>query len=139
VVADSARARLFEAESPTAPLTELEDMLNPAGRLRDQDLNADAPGRSFDSFGEGRHAMGKHNDPQRQEAIRFAQRLAEHLESAFDQQRVARVHLVVAPAFLGLLRAALSEKLQGVLESELDANLVRHTVKDIRSHLPERL
>ncbi len=139
VVADSAGARIFGADKPTAALSEIEDMLNPSGRLRNQDIDSDDQGRSFDSAGEGRHAMSRRHDPQQQEAIRFAQRLASHLKSALDERRFERLHLVAAPAFLGKLREALDHTVKATVASELDADLLRHSPDEVRKHLPERL
>ncbi len=44
-VADSARARLFNADLPRGPLAEHADFVKPADHLREQDLETDAPGR----------------------------------------------------------------------------------------------
>lgn len=139
VVADAACARIFGADTPTAALSEIDDMLNPAGRLRNQDIDADDQGRSFDSAGEGRHAMSRRHDAHQQEALRFAQRVADHLKSALDERRFERLHVVAAPAFLGMLREALDDTVKATVASELDSDLVRHKLEDVRTHLPERL
>lgn len=38
-------------------MEELEGLKHPASRAHERDLISDRPGRSFDSFGSGRHAM----------------------------------------------------------------------------------
>lgn len=72
LVANSGNATLFTADSPTASLTELMNFDNPSARIKQMELSSDRPGRSFDSHGEGRHAMAVEVEPKEQEQIRFA-------------------------------------------------------------------
>src|SRR5690606_9286808 len=90
VVADSSACRLFAADAPAGPLQELEVLSHPEGRLHEQDLVSDRPGRTFDSQGAGRHAKEVEVGPKKHEAIVFAGRIAERLEAgrvrnAFDK------------------------------------------------------
>ncbi len=56
IVADGARARFFERKS-ASELSEFDVMVSPEGRTDEGSLASDRPGRSFDSRGDGRHAM----------------------------------------------------------------------------------
>jgi hypothetical protein len=58
VVADQSKARIFTVDDPRGELQELEQLEHPVGRDQAQTLGSDRPGRSFDSSGQGRHAMG---------------------------------------------------------------------------------
>jgi protein required for attachment to host cells len=139
ITADSSRARIFKTESPRGPLQELEVLIHPEARLHTQDLTSDFPGRTFDSAGEGRHAMGQPVDPKEQEAIRFAKHLADHLEAARVDGQFDKLIIAAAPKFLGQLRQHLSGQLTSMVTQEIDKNLTQHATKDIRNHLPERL
>ena len=57
VVADSARARVFEWASRNADLRELLDLTNSQARLQEQALTSDRPGVGFSSRGQGRRRM----------------------------------------------------------------------------------
>ena len=68
--------------SATGPLSEIDALVHPEGRLHPREITSDLPGRAFDSGGEGRHAMESEFDPKRQEQVRFADEIATYLESA---------------------------------------------------------
>lgn len=64
VVADGARARVFLNEGVGKGVRELSDRAFVSPRLRNRDIQADRPGRTFDRAGHGRHAMEPPTDPQ---------------------------------------------------------------------------
>ena len=139
VVADQARARLFSASDQRGALEEVEELVNPEGRLHDRDLNADSPGRAFDSMGEGRHAMGKHHSPKEQEAMRFAQEVGKRLATGLHDGAYRHLIISASPHFLGLLRESLSERVAQSIVLELHKELTALSADEIRAHLPERL
>jgi protein required for attachment to host cells len=139
VVADSSAARIFAAEQPTGPISELESMTHPEGRMLARELTSDLPGRAFDSAGQGRHIMESEVGPRQQAVIDFSQFLAKRLEKARVQRELERLVLVAPPDFLGLMRRALGTELQRLVVLELDRNLVKLPPKELRQRLPERL
>lgn len=82
----------------------MEVLEHPEGRLKPQFIDADRPGRSFESAGAKRHAMSREVDPKKHVAIAFAKQVAERLESARIHGEMDRLILIAAPEFLGLLR-----------------------------------
>jgi protein required for attachment to host cells len=139
LVADSSGARFFSTGTPIAPFDEFDAILHPEGVAHERELTSDRPGRSFDSFGEGRHAMESQVGPKAQEAKVFAKQLCDRIEAARSRNEVTRVVLVAPPDFLGLLRDALPEKSRRMVELEIDKNLVKLPAAEIRAHLPEKL
>lgn len=139
LVADSVRARIFSADSPTGALDEITTLANPEGRLHEQDLVSDRPGRSFDSRGHGRSGMSKQVSAKEQENIRFAQRVAEHLESNRKQGSYRKLILVAAPEFLGQLASRLSGTTLATVALRVNKNLAHLNAHDIRAHLPEKM
>ena len=129
----------LQGETPTARLVELETIEHPEARLKSQSLGADRPGRSFESAGMKRHSMSREVDPKKQEAITFAKKVAERLESARCQGEFEQLILVAAPEFIGLLRANLSSDLRRMIEEEFSLDLFHMTPQEIRAHLPEEL
>ena len=138
VVADQSKARIFTTEEPRGPLLELAALDNPYGREQEQTLMSDRPGRSFDSHGQGRHAMGTPVDPSEQETVRFARRIADHLQSACNAGRCRSLLLVAGPHLLGVLRKQLNTT-DRIKVSAIDMNLGQYDAREIRAHLPERL
>jgi protein required for attachment to host cells len=139
VVADSSACRLFAAGAPAGPLQELEVLSHPEGRLREQDLASDRPGRTFDSQGAGRHAKEAEVSPKKHEAVVFAGRIAERLEAGRVGHAFDKLALVAPPEFLGLLRDKLSPPLRALVLHELDKNVSRLDPAEIRARLPEQL
>ena len=139
LVADSGSARLFTVDSPTGPLQEREDFASPEARVRERDLGSDQPGRSFDSLGRHRHALGKEEPPQQRSAMNFARLLAGRVSKARTSGELERLIVVAAPEFLGMLRTALDEQTLRQVERELPLNLVDMKPDEIRARLPDRL
>jgi protein required for attachment to host cells len=139
VVADAARARIYTSGQNTSSMQEIETLTNPEGRMHEQELTSDLPGRSFDSSGEGRHAMGKAVDPKQHATIDFAKSIAHHLDHARTQNKFSKLVIIAAPAMLGYLRDALNAETKKLVIEEIDKDLTQHTEEDIRKHLPEHL
>lgn len=139
VAADSTTCRILIADSPTAPLEEIEVLEHPEGRMHERDLVSDQPGRAFDSFGAGRHAMEVQVSPKQHEAMLFAGRIAARLEAARVKHDFDTLAIVAAPRFLGLLRDKLNPHLRALVRHEVDKNPRRLKADTIRKHLPKRL
>lgn len=137
--ANSGRAMIFEAESPTAPLVQVEALVNPPARAKQRDLTSDRPGRTFDSFGMGRHAKAVEVDPKQEEQIRFAKLVADRLEQGRVREEFDRVGLVAAPEFLGHLRASLGASLRSAVTFEIDKDYTALRAEELRARLPERI
>ncbi|NOZ11875.1 MAG: host attachment protein [Gammaproteobacteria bacterium] len=138
VVADQSKARIFTVADPRGALLGLGELEHPEARDREQTLTSDRPGRSFDSKGQGRHAMGSTVEPGKQETIRFAKQVADHVQAAHNEGRCDRLLLVAGPPLLGLLREKL-KTLSGMKISEVEKNLGQYDAREIRKHLPDSL
>lgn len=135
VVADSSRARIFMADSAHSPLLEIETLAHPEGRLRDQDLASDMPGKESGKGGGGDHAYEEKIEPKKEEMIAFAKRIADYLDGTRKANKLNKLLIVAAPAFLGELRKQLSTATSDKIVFELDKNLAHHNEEDIRKHL----
>jgi len=62
LVADSTRARIFTADTPSSPLEEIEDFSHTEGRLHDREITSDLPGK-IKSAGAGGHTFEQPTDP----------------------------------------------------------------------------
>jgi len=139
VVADSARARLFELGRSRDELRELDDLINADARLPDRELTSDDSGRAFDSFGAGRHAMEDKISLKDQAIINFAAYINEQLLTALNERKFNKLILIADPRFLGILRDKLDDHIQKIVSTEIPKDLTRHPISDIASHLPEHL
>lgn len=139
VVADNSRARIFTADSPSAKLQEIETLAHPEGRMHEQDMVSDLPGKDAGKGGAGGHGFQDETEPKQQEIINFAKRVAHYLEDLRNKNQLDQLILVSAPAFLGELRNQLSSETSACIVFELDKNLSQHSDEDIRGHLPKYL
>jgi len=139
VVADSAKARILEAEKRSAKLAEIHAMDHGEGRLREHEMSSDKPGRAFDRVGGGRHAMSSAVSPKKQEAIRFAKQVADYLEDGRNRNRFDRLYVLASPAFLGHLRDHFSDALMQLVVASVDKNFVDEDVQTIQAQLPDFL
>jgi protein required for attachment to host cells len=137
LVADGARARLFETDTPRNELAELESFVNAEGRRHERDLISDRPGRAFDSAGEGRHAMGTHDRTRDHDALEFAQDLAHRLEAGCQEHGVEQFVLVAPPRFLGQLRTKLGTGVERRVVREIAKDLTQHSADEVRALLGE--
>lgn len=133
LVADNARAKLFEATTPVKSLDLVMDRAHESGRLSDSELYTDRAGGSRGRPG-GYHtyAREKSEDPEEQ---RFARELAEQLNKACHEGRFEQLVLVAAPHFLGSLRHHLSDKCRDAVLKAIDKDLVHRDADTILQHL----
>jgi protein required for attachment to host cells len=138
VVADASRARIFTAEKPVDPLTEIETLSNPEARLHEGDLVSDRGGRI--SSGEGaRHGYGAGNAAKDEVVGRFAAEVCRHLEKGRTSRSFDKLYVVAAPQFLGLMRKHQSDALRGLVSGEIASDLTTQPPDRIRAQLPDYL
>jgi protein required for attachment to host cells len=135
LVADRGGARLFTHRGRSKGLQRLEEIPHPEGRLKNGELNADKHGRSFDSTGNGRHAMSTSESPTEHLAARFARELAHRLDQGSQQQRYERLVLVAAPRFLGMLRGAMGATAKSTVMATVNKDLSGVQDRDLPEYL----
>ncbi|MCX7099579.1 MAG: host attachment protein [Methylococcales bacterium] len=138
VVADNTLARFFTVDTESSPLEELSQLTHEKGRLLDNDLTTDIPGKIRASNGVG-HAFEQATDPKRHEAENFAKQITGSLTEALNANKFEQLVLVAGPAFLGMLRKELPETLSKRVSFSLDKSIASQSPADIRSHLPKYL
>lgn len=138
VVADASRARIFTADKPAGLLTETETLNNPEGRLHEGAMTTDRGGSGGNS-GVGRHGYGNGKQAKEEAANRFAAEVCRHLEKGRTGNAFARLYVVAAPSFLGMLRKHQSDALRGLISNEVAADLSTESPDRIRARLPDYL
>jgi len=139
IVADGARARVFLNDGPGHGIRELSEYTLNNKLKPNRDINADRPGRTFDSDGDGRHAMEPSTDPNRHEKQLFVKKIIAMLEGEDHKKTFDRIVLVAAPQTLGDLRSALSENLTRKLTGELAKDLTQLNERALVGHLGDML
>lgn len=137
IVADAARARVFDVDGKTKAIEEVMDLSHPASLQHASEMASDAPGMTSVKGMPSKFGMEEIVSPKEEEAIRFAKQVAEALQAGLADYE--RLYLIAAPHFLGLLRKELDKAVQTKVVKEIDKDLTKHTLEDIRTHFPELL
>jgi len=135
LTANRSGARLFERHGKDMAVRLVQDIPHPQGRLQNRDIDADKPGRAFDSLGQGRHSVGTAHAPTEEVAMKFARILAELLYKGRTAHAYDQVVLVADPKFLGMLRGALDEPTAALVTQTVHKDLPDVSEKDLLSYL----
>jgi len=136
LVADSAHARLFNAETAKSTLNEIKTMLHPESREHEQKLTSDLPGRQAGGATFSHHSVAGKTEPKDYEAVDFARDICRYLEAAYNTQKFSQLIVVAEPKFLGHLRKEMSSNVAKLVTLEIDKDIVKQDVDSIRGHLP---
>ena len=138
VAANRTRARILAVESPTAAPAEVFDLVNPAGRIHERDLQSDASGRFYGKgeWNQG-HVATASEDFNDRETERYVVDLRNYLDHARNEHRFDRLWIVASPGLLGLLRKSFPKPLRDHIDLEVDKDLTTEQPRDILRHVLE--
>lgn len=133
VAADASRARILQVLEREQRLVEVEDLLNPEGRLHEREVVRDAHPRFRGSAGPG----SDREEPATiaHEVEVFVRRIGEYLDKARTSHRYDRLHLIAPPKFLGQLRKELGKEVQKMVSQELPKDLSWLSAHDLERKL----
>ena len=135
VTADSAQAEIFKIEKIGGPLKLVKSLEHSEGHMKGRELATDRPGRSFDSSGNGRHAVSSPVDLREHEADIFAKEICQLIETGRSRRRFGRLVVIAPPDFLGKLRKAITPASGQLVVETLAKNLVGNKGEGIRERL----
>ena len=131
IAADASRARILQVTDREQNLAEIEDLLNPEGRVHDRELVSDAHPRFSGTSGPG-------SDREEMSATEhatelFAKRVGDYLDKARTAHRYDRLHLIAPPKFLGQLRKELGKEVEKLVAAELPKDLAWLNAREIQA------
>lgn len=121
VIANAARARVFERDDANGAIREIDDLVHPASRAKEAALGTHPPGRV--RKGVASTAFEPHTEPHARERARFAHELARKLEDAALARRMPDLVLIASNPFLGKLKAALGPAAGAILKASVVGDL----------------
>lgn len=133
VACSGAEARIFLSERRFGSWSQLGVLENPGATLRDQDRNTDRPGRAFDSFGKGRHAMSPEESGREHELQNFAGDISHYLSKAHSAGQFKQLVFIAEPTILGFVRRKLSAPLKRALSFEIPKNPADFDVERLKA------
>lgn len=136
IVADGARARVFETHRHAPGLRPVLPYELTINRLRDRERWSDRAGTSHDRVGHGVHSMAASTDPSEHQNDLLAREVAEVLQRGRIANRVDAIVLVAAPEFLGRLRRAIDAQTRALVVAEDSRDLSRLPEHELESRIP---
>lgn len=132
VVANAARARIFERDDENQALREIADRVHAPSRQKASELETDRPGKA--RKGDASTAFAPHTDPREREHQRFAHEVAQLLEEAALAQRMPGLVLLASNPFLGELKAELGDAARRLLKhsAPIDLTTYQHAELEAR-------
>ena len=130
VAADASRARILQV-ADRERLVEVEDFLNPEGRLQDRELTTDANPRLH---GPGGQSAREEPSAVEHAVEMFSKRIGDYLEKARTDHRYDRLYLVAPPKFLGLMRKDLGSEVEKLVSEELAKDLSWFNAREIERY-----
>lgn len=115
VVANRGGAYFFEIEN-SKNLRLFDTMINAKGRLKNQELNADRPGRVKDRVGKAKHSMMRPNSPKEQICIEFAKKISRTIEKARSHSDFEQLYLVAPTKLLSEIKFDLKPTTQRLIQ-----------------------
>jgi protein required for attachment to host cells len=128
VAADASRARVLQVAGPQR-LVEVDNLLNPEGRLSDREINTDARGR-FSGGHTGEDDVGAVDH----QVELFAKRVGDYLDKARTDHRYDELVLVAPPRFLGMIRKSLGKEVEKLVVDDLDKDLSWFNARELESY-----
>ena len=127
-------ARCWRSTTRHGEWSDFGEFEDDAAKLRERDIGADRPGRAFDSFGSGRHAMSPQTKARDTEKRRFANRVADYLNAQIAEGRAKHLVLMADPTILGMLRDELSVRARAAVVYEAAKNVSHLGSPEIREY-----
>ncbi len=134
VVADEARARLFEGTAIDGELIEVADFVHPEAHQPEAKARDRLP-RVHESATSARHTIEPRITAEDKQADEFARELSSILNDGRVQHQYERLVLIAAPRFLGRMRAMLDPQVAKLVSHTSDKDITKATVDAIREEL----
>lgn|SRR5690348_48203 len=136
LVADAAKARLFEIAKKGGSLTEIACYTNPNGRSPGQHPEHGRQGRTQESASPTRHAIEPHTTLRDKHAMQFADLLRDAIRQGRMENQYDHLVLMAPPRFLGVLRERLDDQSLKCVTAEIDNDLLALSPSELRAYLP---
>lgn len=136
LVADAAKARLFEISKNGGYLTEIACFTNPNGRSSGQHPEHGRLGRTQESATSAHHAIEPHTALREKRAMQFANQLRDAVRQGRVENQYDHLVLMAPPRFLGVLRSRLDDQTLKCVTAEVGSDLVALSPTELRAYLP---
>lgn len=126
LIANTSYAQVFEIKGHGNQIKKIHQFEFPDGRKKPGEIYSDRPGRSFDRFGDARHALSEHVDIRETQQQEFAHIINEYLKKEKDNNSFDELVLIAPGPFLGNLQKVFDDGMKKLVTKELDKDLPQY-------------
>lgn len=119
LIAQNSYGSIYELQKQPFSLKLIQRFEHPEGRLKQEELTTDHPGRSKSMGTSGKHGMGQEVSAREVERRKFVRQLCNHIDLSYEQQKFKELILAAPPEFLGELRNTLPNKILTLVAREI--------------------
>lgn len=137
IVADQSEARFYDISGVDAQLRPAGRIVDPDAHGREEEVGLERSARRYDR--DAFVAVAPRSSeprPRKDAAMRFARQIAAELDASLRREGFDRTVLMAGPAFIGLLRSALSGSVRATLMAEVRKDLVHEDDSTIHAFVP---
>jgi protein required for attachment to host cells len=142
LVAHRSGARFFRRNNRKEGIQLIEEVDFPAGRVKNQDVDSDRPGRHIRP-GIGarvqKHGVYSEVQPDEQIALEFSKKLSSILDEGRTQNRFSNLMIAADPHMVGLLRQSLNKQTYERVVKFLGKNLAKVKDYEVPKYLSDAL
>lgn len=135
LVANQAEAQIYSSKQLPGELTLVKTLTNEEGAAHARDLISDAPGRTYNRTGPGRHGVESDTGVKEEGRRRFVKEMIELLENTHLKGGFNQLVILAAPAVLGVIRKALSGGLARTVVKEVPKDVIGQSMDKIQGQL----
>jgi len=142
LIANAARARVFERRASDHALLELADFVHPAKTLEAEAAGGDLTGAAGKGHGRTGHAgtqFEPHIEAKDKARANFARQLADYLNQAVAEQRCQALVLIASSPMLGDLKPLLNSAASSVLQRCVVSDFTRYQHAELQSRVDHAL
>ncbi len=139
VVADGARAKFLHFAGRKIGARTIAGQTFSRHAKPTRELGTDKPGRTFESKGQGRHAVEPRVDMHEREEEAFLSDVIRRLEEAFEAGAFGNLILIAPPRALGILRRILPKRIRPHVSFEIDSDYTHYSDDEITRAVIEQI
>lgn len=132
LIANASHARIYARNGNKAELSLVKELAHPESRLKNADLVTDKSGLMQ---GTGHGSRQPPSTPKHNEALHFAQELAQTLNQGRCSHEYEEIILVAPPAFMGLINEKMDGQTAKLVTEKMGKDYTHSNEREIVAHL----
>ena len=134
LVANASQAKIYLRNGIKQTLELVKELIHPESRMKNAELVTDRAG-FMQGTGNGHGSKQPQTEPKQNEALHFAQELAQELNQGRCSQQFERIILIAPPAFMGLLGEKIDIQTAKLVSNKVGKDYTQSDEKELIAYL----